>query len=90
METQLSNDELTQVNGGTGPDWGAAVKFVLIGVGLMNSTAGAALGAYYYANSFAASFGSSVPQAGDTPDPMSGWVPQGGNGREENSEHRLT
>jgi len=89
METQLSNDELTQVNGG-GPDWGSAVKVGLIAVGLVSSPAAAFLGATYYTTAFAMSFGSSVPQEGDTPDPMSGWVPEGGNGREENSDHRLT
>jgi lactobin A/cerein 7B family class IIb bacteriocin len=89
METQLSNDELTQVNGG-GPDWGSAVKVGLIAVGLVSSPAAAFLGATYYTTAFAMSFGSSVPQEGDTADPMSGWVPEGGNGREENSDHRLT
>jgi|KBSMisStaDraftv2_1062788.scaffolds.fasta_scaffold3103829_1 lactobin A/cerein 7B family class IIb bacteriocin len=89
METQLSNDELTQVNGG-GPDWGSAVKVGLIAVGLVSSPAAAFLGATYYTTAFAMSFGSSVPQEGDTPDPTSGWVPEGGNGREENSDHRLT
>ena len=68
METQLSNDELTQVNGG-GPDWGSAVKVGLIAVGLVSSPAAAFLGATYYTTAFAMSFGSSVPQEGDTPDP---------------------
>ena len=83
METQLSNDELTQVNGGT--NWDRAVDaLVLVGSFALPEVA-IPVGATFYALEFSASIDSPVPDQGDVTDPMTGQY-MGSDSEHQNSE----